>query len=180
MRGKLDSVTRSGDTTTFTISTNDNVGEIPDKLNGADIDFEIRKHSDKRSHEANAYMWELCTKLARAISTDGIVYTKEDVYREAIQRVGTFKDYPMMYAGCDELRRLWSSQGVGWITEIVDYLPDDKGLLIRCYYGTSTYNKAEMKAVIDCLIQDCEAVGVDHRTPEEIANMISLWKNEPR
>ena len=179
MRGKLN-VEHFGDEITLKITTKHNMGELLDKLDGQEIEFDIRKPHDKRSHEANAYMWELCTKIARAISYDGIVYTKEDVYREAITKVGEFKDYPMLYAGCDELRRLWSSQGVGWVTEIVDYLPEDKGLLIRCYYGSSTYDKAQMSELIQCLIQDCEAVGVDHRTPEEIANMISLWENEPR
>jgi hypothetical protein len=123
-------------------------------------------------------MWELVGKIAEKLSSEGTIYTKEDVYRNAIKEVGVWRDIPMLSEGVETLRKAWRMHGTGWITEIVDYLTGNIGYLVRCYYGSSTYNTKQMSRLIDSLIQDCDSMGIDHRTPEEINNMLSLWEQE--
>lgn len=151
-----------------------------DDLKDRDCDITIKKHYDKRSTTANAYMWELCTKLAEKISDDGTITTKEDIYRETVRNVGVFRDIPMISGYEDTLRTAWERHGTAWLTETVDYDAEHNATIVRCYYGSSTYNKKQMNRLIQALQQDCEAVGVDHRTPEEVANMISLWESAER
>ena len=48
-----------------------------DKLN-----VEIKKWYKKRSLDANSYCWVLCEKIAKEISKDGTIVTKEDIYKD--------------------------------------------------------------------------------------------------
>lgn len=154
-------------------------GRIFDEYKDKEVEINVEeKPRKKRSLNANAYMWELCTKIADKLSDEGTLHTKEDVYREAVRQVGVFRDIPMLNEGAETLQKAWRMHGTGWITEIVDYLTGNIGYLVRCYYGSSTYNTKQMSRLIDSLIQDCDSLGVDHRTPEEINNMLSLWEQE--
>ena len=163
----------------LTIKTRDEAaGHIYDEFTQGLADVTVEKPRKKRSLNANAYMWELCGKIADKLSDEGTLHTKEDVYREAVRQVGVFRDIPMLNEGAETLQKAWKMHGTGWITEIVDYLTGNIGYLVRCYYGSSTYNTKQMSRLIDCLIQDCDSMGIDHRTPEEINNMLSLWEQE--
>lgn len=153
-------------------------GKIFDDYRNRDIEISVDIPRKKRSLNANAYMWELCTLIADKMSDDGTLTTKEDVYRHSVKEVGVFKDIPMLNEGAETLQKSWSLHGVGWFCEIVDYLTGNIGFLVRCYYGSSTYNTKQMSRLIDCLIQDCDSLGIDHRTPEEINNLLSLWEQE--
>lgn len=149
------------------------VGEMKPKK----YQVEIREYKKSRSLDANAYMWLLCTRLAEARSKDGIKVTKEDVYREEITSMGIYRDYSNLpLPEAKTLQTAWGMLGTGWITEQVDFSKDGENVTIRCYYGSSQYNTKQMSNLISNIVQDCQAVGIDTRTPEEIANMLSLWK----
>lgn len=47
---------------------------------------------------------------------------------------------------------------------------------IKCYYGSSVYDKEQMTRLIDQLIADCKENGIETRTPTELAEMMSLWE----
>lgn len=143
----------------FALSTKDN-----DRI----YDMDIRRHYEKRSLSANAYAWTLLDKIAQAIRS-----TKEEVYREIIKRVGVFQDLyvptDQAYAFC----KAWQSNGTGWPTEM---LGDTNGYsAIRAYVGSSQYNKQEMGRFIDEIVDECATLGIETMTPDEIANMKSLW-----
>lgn len=50
-----------------------------------DYSIEIKRHSKKRSLNANSYCWLLCQRIAEKLSSDGQYVNKEEVYRGAIQ-----------------------------------------------------------------------------------------------
>lgn len=145
------------------------------------LSFKISKYKEKRSLNANAYLWLLCGKLAEALSNEKTSYTKDDIYRNAIKEVGVYKDFEnLSQSDAKTLRHAWEMLGTGWITEQVDYMPDGENVIVRCYYGSSQYNVKQMSRLIDNIVQDCQAVGVETKTPDEIANMLSLWGEERR
>ena len=153
------------------------IGTAFDELMGVDVDITIIKHRNRRSNDANAYCWVLCTKLAEALSTDGQIVTKDEVYREAIRNVGVFKDIPGLDpSDAKTLATAWASLGTGWFTEQVDYDQSGEKVILRCYYGSSRYNTKCMSRLIDNLVQDCRALGIETATPAEIANLIELWQ----
>lgn len=141
------------------------------------LSIKIGKYREKRSKDANDYMWTLCTKLADKLSEDGTPHTKDDIYRDAVRARGVFRDQgelPIDFAKTS--RTAWELIGTGWITEQVDFEPDGDRVIVRYYYGTSTYNTKQMSRVIDWLVAECKELGIETRTPDQIANLLSLWK----
>lgn len=153
-----------------------------DELQGEKkLTFKISKYREKRSLDANAYMWLLCTKLAEERSKEGVKVTKEDVYREQIKDLSIYRDYnDLPLPEAKTLQTAWQMLGTGWITEQVDYSPDGENVTIRCYYGSSQYNTKQMSRLIDNIVQDCQAVGIETKTPNQIAELISLWEQVKR
>ena len=142
------------------------------------LSVKIDKYREKRSHSANAYMWKLCGELAEVLSDEKVTYTKEDIYRDAIKEIGVWYDDEVEPEKVAWRRKAWEMIGTGWITERVDFTPDGEKEIIRFYYGSSQYNTKQMSRLIDNIVQDCEAVGIDTKTPNEIANMLSLWETD--
>ena len=150
-----------------------------DELHEAEkLSINIDKYREKRSLAANNYFWKLCGEVAEVLSGEGVKYTKEDIYRDAIKEIGVWRDDEVAPEDVDWRRRAWEMIGTGWLTEIVDITPDGEREIIRFYYGSSQYNTKQMARLIDNIVQDCEAEGIDTKTPNEIANMLSLWEAE--
>lgn len=132
--------------------------------------IKVEPYKEKRSLNANSYMWVLCDKIAQAMSKDGAeCYSKIDIYQNAIREVGVYKDYPYP---ADELKTLavgWSNQGVGWFTDELD-----EGY--RFYYGSSSYSKKRMARLIDYIVADAKSLGIETMTPDEIARLEAEWQ----
>lgn len=142
-------------------------------------EIELRERRKERSLDANAYMWVLCEKLAKAISTPDAIATKEDVYRDAIRAVGIWKDWPPMdESHAKTLMTAWGKIGTGWISEIVDYASGGEQVIVRTYYGSSQYDTKRMSRLIDNIVQDCKAVGVETLTPLELDRLKEAWSSE--
>lgn len=133
--------------------------------------FKIGKYTESRTKDANRYFWKLCEKLAEKLNT-----TKIDIYLNSIREVGVFYDDEIEPEKVQWRRTAWEKIGTGWLTERVDFSADGNREVIRFYYGSSSYNKKQMSRLIDNVIQDCKALGIETRTPEQIANLISLWE----
>lgn len=167
-------------TLTLTINEKQSAMNMYDELNAAEkLSFKIDKYREKRSLDANSYMWVLCGKLAEVLSDEKVKHTKEDIYRNAIKEIGVFKDFQgLSEKDAKTLRHAWEMLGTGWLTEQVDYMPDGDNVIVRCYYGSSQYNTKQMSRLIDNIVQDCEAAGVETKTPDQIAEMLSLWEQQ--
>lgn len=148
-----------------------------DKLKSNKLyNVEIKEHRDKRSTDANSYMWELCTKIADKLSDDGIPHSKDDIYKSAIKRVGVFMDKDFDEQSANTFRRAWEKLGTGWITEQVDYAQTGDTFKIRFYYGSSMYNTKQMSKLINYLVEDCKILGIETISPEELQSMKENWK----
>lgn len=158
-------------TITFELDKTDRSFLDNDMLDGRDLDLTVKAFRKKRSLNANAYMWELCGKLAETL--DGV--TKDDVYREAVRNTGVYKDIELPIEDAETLQTAWKLLGTGWITERIDFGNSESTVRIRFYYGTSRYNTAQMSRIIDGLVQDCKAVGIKTLDDVEIERLVSAW-----
>ena len=130
--------------------------------------FDLTEHQEKRSNQANRYLWSLCNQIAVAVKS-----TKEDVYREAVKRVGIYRDFdPLPPQQAKTLRSAWEKLGTGWITEQVDYDTAGENVVIRCYYGSSTYNKKQMCRLLDDVIQDADELGIETYDKQRIDSLL--------
>ena len=143
------------------------------KLLQGSYEIVLQKMSKPRSLNANAYFWKLADELAKVLHI-----TKGEVYARAIKQVGVYEVMTVAIAGYDHFKRIWESNGVGWI---VDRLCDDGvNATIHAYYGSSTYNSEQMARLIDWLVQEAEEQGIDTLTPRERSLLIQQWKSKER
>lgn len=132
---------------------------------------EIKPIRPRRSLDANAYAWVLIDKLAAKLNL-----SKQEVYREAIRDIGGVSDTVCIQAkAVNSLISGWEHNGVGWFCETFpSKLKDCVNVVL--YRGSSKYDSKEMSALIDHIIQDCKAVGIETLPPEKIAAMNAAWE----
>lgn len=145
-----------------------------DALKDKPITVEIKKASKKRSHDANSFLWALCSDIGKAMTPP---LDKVDVYRMAIKAVGVYweKEEPLFYL--DAIRKRWESAGVGWFMETVDNgRPGRK--LVRLYFGTSTYTQEELKPVLDWLTDQARQMEIPiPLSKKEEQELLERWGN---
>lgn len=175
MRAKLHDLclSRDGDYL-LTVATREDVRELCDTLKDVEVEIKIKKHTQKRSLDANAYCWQLLDKLALKLGG-----TKEELYKQYIKRVGVFKDFSLTEDEARTFRTAWGMLGTaGWPTEQVDFAPDGERVVIRAYYGSSTYNTRRMSRLIDEIVQDCKEQGIETLTERELSLLKERWTCE--
>lgn len=133
-------------------------------------EYELTRTRKKRSLNANAYCWELCNKIGEAVGIP-----KEDVYRRSIRDVGSYTPLPIKEEGLDKFKEVWKGHGVGWFVDVVDDSKIEGYKLVFAYHGSSTYDTKEMSRLIDNLIQDAQAVGIDTLSEAERSLLLSEW-----
>ena len=84
---------------------------------GKKISIDIKR--EKRSVDANAYMWVLLDKLANKLSNDGVVYTSEMLYKHAIHMTGRPTYLPIRKDAVEAFRRQWRMDRIGRIAEVM-------------------------------------------------------------
>ena len=145
--------------------------------NGKEYTVTVEEYKPKRSMDANRYLWVLCGKIADALSSEGVLHTKEEIYRQAIKERGIWKDAVVPNEEVEWRNAAWSLIGLGWFTEPVDFTPDGEASLIRFYYGSSRYNSRQMSRVVDKLVQDCKNMGIETMPPDKLAMLLEEWNN---
>lgn len=78
-----------------------------------DYSIEIKRHSEKRSLNANSYCWLLCQRIAEKLSSDGQYVSKEEVYRGAIQDSQGFTPICVQKKLAAGVCRDWRHNGIG-------------------------------------------------------------------
>lgn len=127
---------------------------------------------EKRTNDANRYCWTLLEKLAKAVEIP-----KEEIYREQIREIPQKPSKVLVKASDveDEIKA-WCKNGLGWYAEIIGESTEHEGYVwIDKFKGSSQFDKKQMQVLIDNVIYECQEFGIETRTPEQIARLISLW-----
>lgn len=145
--------------------------QLVDDMNGCEkLSIEIKPYRARRSLDANAYAWVLMDKLA-----EKMVMSKVDIYREYIKHIGgNSETVCVKNSAVERLCDGWGKNGIGWQTETFPSKIEGCTNVIL-YYGSSTYDSAQMSRLLDLIIQDCKQIGIPTDTPDEIARLKSLW-----
>ena len=131
---------------------------------GKNIDCKIELMSKKKTLNANGYLWQLCHKIAVKVGN----ITKEDVYRQAIKERGIFEQREI--ENIEAFSEKWDNIGVGFFTEKVS--PG----IYNSYYGSSIYNRKELSAVIDYVVEEAREQGIETMTIDEQKELLNLVK----
>lgn len=130
--------------------------------------YDVTKHRNKRSNDANAYCWRLCDEIA-----DKIRITKEEVYRDAVRDVGRYTELTMPTDEADRVIRTWQRQGLGWPAVIESQ--NSLRTTVFAYYGSSTYDTKEMSRLIDYLAQEAKNLGIETLSEREQSLLLVDW-----
>lgn len=135
------------------------------------LDITVKPFRNKRSLDANAYCWLLIDRLAEKMNM-----AKEEIYQRAIKRIGGVSEMVcVVNDAAEQVCKAWCAHGLGWLAEKVDSKLEGCTNVVL-YYGSSIYDTKQMSALIDNIVQDCQAMGIETKTPEQIAEILSLWK----
>ena len=74
----------------------------------------------------------------------------------------------------DALCRHWQHNGLGWITETFESKLKDC-VNVNLYYGSSAYDSKQMSLLIDNVVQDAKALGIETKTPQELSLLKEDW-----
>lgn len=155
----------------LTLTLDGDFREQYEELKDKELDFTVKLYRKKHSLDANAYCWALIGKLAEVLYLPA-----SEIYRNAIKQVGIYRDVELKQEAAATIQHIWSEHGIGWIAEKVD---EGKGTeIIRLYYGSSSYNTKQMSRLIDYIVQDCKELGIETKTPKELALLLDDWGNK--
>ena len=127
----------------------------------------IKPHREKRSLDANGYLWVLLRQMSEKLKT-----TDKEIYREMIRRVGQVDILPVKDDAIETFVRRWEANGDGWQVDVIGPCKNTVGYSnLRCYYGSSVYDTKEFSILLDEVITEAKELGIDTTTPEEIERM---------
>lgn len=127
------------------------------------LDVEIKQHREKRSLTANAYAWQLMSKIGKAISPP---LPNDEVYELMLRR----------YAPVTAVSVI---DGVN----LADYVPHaelfSKGDMNvwRVYKGSSEMDSKEMSVFIEGIKSEAEALGIETLSPDELEKLYEQINN---
>lgn len=149
--------------------------EYGEKVNsGKRYDVEIKQHRERRSLDANAYFWVLVGKLAEVLRI-----SSTEIYRELIRGIGNnFEIVPIKISAVDDFCKAWEQNGKGWCTERTGSSKWRGYENIIIYYGSSTYDTAQMSRLIDLAIQECQEQGIETMPPDKVALLKENWNEQ--
>ena len=149
-----------------------NIEAIEELKNENKLDVDLKKHRKKRSLDANAYFWLLLQEVCDRKSIDKI-----EEYKRRVKELGIFRQFKIEKKDVNTFKKVWSEMGIAWFCEVFDteFISDIEFKIINAYYGSSSYNKKQMSRLIDNLVQDCNAIGIETKSKEEVNSMLESW-----
>lgn len=131
---------------------------------GKKYELTIKEYRNKRSRNANAYMWEIIGKIADVIRED-----KEQVYKYMLERYGQFEVLEMR--GDIDISKWFK------YTEIIGQGVHDGEIWnqFKAYRGSSEYDTREMAILIDGVINEATNLGIQTVSEEELDRMKGAW-----
>ena len=134
------------------------------------LKVDIKQYRKKRSLNANAYCFILCSKIA-----DKIGNTKEYVYKQAIKEVGQFEIVPIREDALKRWIEAWESKGLGWQSEIMRDSKIEGYINTINYFGSSVYNTKDMSLLLEEIVFQAKGLGIDTITENEKLELMSKW-----
>lgn len=132
----------------------------------------VDKYRQKRSLDANRYMWKIMTEMSYILRT-----SPEEVYDLMLQKYGT---NALDSEGDIILVPLPSKatfQNVDIHCAYYDTVYQDGGEVnrYRLINGSSLYNTLEMSRLIDGIVSEAQDLGIQTATPDELRMMKERW-----
>lgn len=126
--------------------------------------YEIEKQRKKRSLDANALCWKLCTEIANVLRTD-----KESIYLDMLKKYGQSDIVSVVSTvNVKGYFKYYEEFGKGTVNgkEFIHY---------KVFKGSSEYDTREMSILLDGIIDEAKALDIEVISPSERALLLSEW-----
>lgn len=134
--------------------------------------YEVKEVKKKRSTNANNYFWKLLQELCEVQNLDTI-----EEYKKRVKELGIFRRFRIEPKDVKTFEIMWQDKGIAWFCEIADteYIGNVEFKIIHAYYGSSSFNSKQMSRLIDGVVQDCQAIGIETKSKAEINSLLKEW-----
>lgn len=144
----------------------------PDKL------YDISEHRERRSLDSNSYYWVLVAKLSQKLRM-----SSARIHNTMLREVAP----PFLIDGriamqpipdTDEAENQVIESTTFHLKPSSGTIEGKDGQVYRWYIilrGSSTFNKEEMNALIDRIVEECKQQDIEVVSSDELARMAELW-----
>lgn len=145
-----------------------------------DAKWDLTEHKEKRSRSQNSYYWELAGKVTQKSARFGVNVNM--IHNRNLRELGLIEhvnDKPVCVyiPDTDEAEKTALNAESYHIKPTSQTRLGKDGQVFRCYVmlrGSHTFNTAEMSALVDLMVQEAKAVGVETMTPKELEHIRQL------
>ncbi len=130
------------------------------------LDVEIKLHKEKRSLDANSFLWLLLQKIAEVLHT-----SKDEVYLQMLERYGQFTHLIVKKNAVDKLIEQWRICRVLGDVNI----KGQQGTQVQCFFGSSTYDTAQFSILLNGVVDEAKELGIEVLPQEEVDSMLAQW-----
>lgn len=172
--------------------TTDSIDGKPTDLGNSYYNLKLTKYSPQKSEKANAYYWKLCSMLSNELSKE----TYTSLARVHNQNLRAMWHELLMYVdGSPKMEIIPNTdQAELSVIEDIDYhmmpvpasvmanptFTNSKGKEFRYYFvlrGVRTMTNKEISRLIDICIQECQELGIETKTPNELLKLDGYERN---
>lgn len=133
---------------------------------GKSLQVEIDVKRQKRSLNANAYLWTLLGKMAEVLKTD-----KDSLYLEMLERYGVYTHVIVKPHAVERVKQEWRTvRELGSVT-----INGQQGVQLQCYFGSHCYNSKEFSVLLDGVIDEAKAINVEVISEADKQLMLQEW-----
>lgn len=163
--GKIESITKPIRGGGYLVTVR--IDALPEGLEGKLLDVSMKVHREKRSKDANALLWACIGDIARETFTD-----KWDVYLSLLKRYGKYTYIVVKPDAAEAVKRQWRE------CEIIGDIDihGTKGVQMLCYYGSSTYDTAEMSCLLEGTISELGELGLQKPASSDLRRALEEWE----
>lgn len=153
---------------TFTVNEAGAINEVNNIKECEKLSIKAVKYRNRRSLDANAYLWVILQKMADKLHRD-----KWGLYLDMLGQYGVFTHIIVKPHMVEKVKNEW--RAVKELGEVS--VNGTTGIQLQCYFGSSTYDTKEMSVLIDGVVSEARELGIETLPPDELERMKAQWGN---
>lgn len=156
-------------TVTFSVNEESAMRELGGLMECDKVRVKAGKWRNKRSLDANAYLWVLLQKIAEALDSD-----RWSVYLEMLKRYsGAFTFLIVKEGALERFESLDAFRACIDLGEVE--VGGSKWHQLQLFYGSSTFDTEEMSVLLDGVVSECRELGIETMPPDELQRLVGAW-----
>lgn len=142
-----------------------------DRLHDKPVEVVIKRYREKRSLDANAYLWVLIGKIA-----DALRESKEEIYLDMLKAYGQGGAVSVEQKYAEDFKRSYKyHEPLG-----VSTLNGKTFEHFRFWVGSSEYDTEEMSILIDGVVREAKNLGIETMNPNELNSLMEAYNGKTR